>query len=353
MKKFLYVLLILILCLASCTTAKVTKEPEVIYDETQVVTTEVEVDSETLKDETNSSTDVIVDSSEEEVFAEDASVEVVSDEEVSVEELSAEEVSADGITSEELPLEESASEELTSEELTSEELTSEDLAPEEIFSEELTSEEFASEEIASEELTSEELASEESLQEEAPVEEISTEETPVEELASEELPAQNVEEVSEPVTEAEVSLDSSVTTNGSANLPAEVVVNPVPAKFVDKVVYYAKYYGNIVLAYVKANILFSLGLLTMAIGIIMLFVDLIKFIVKSIKSNKDEEEMEIEEPEINKADIYHPLTTAKTYEAPKTSTVFNDADSAESDEESRKFQSEDDFLKSLLADEDL
>ncbi len=318
MKKFLYVLLILILCLASCTTAKVTKEPEVIYDETQVVTTEVEVDSETLKDETNSSTDVIVDSSEEEVFAEDASVEVVSDEEVP----------ADGITSEEI--------------------TSEELASEESASEELTSEDFASEEIFSEELTSEE-----SLQEEAPVEEISTEGTPVEELASEDLPAQNVEEVSEPVAETEVSLDSSVTTNGSANLPAEVVVNPVPAKFVDKVVYYAKYYGNIVLAYVKANVLFSLGLLTMAIGIIMLFVDLIKFIVKSIKSNKDEEEMEIEEPEINKADIYHPLTTAKTYEAPKTSTVFNDADSAESDEESRKFQSEDDFLKSLLADEDL
>ncbi len=318
MKKFLYVLLILILCLASCTTAKVTKEPEVIYDETQVVTTEVEVDSETLKDETNSSTDVIVDSSEEEVFAEDASVEVVSDEEIP----------ADGITSEEI--------------------TSEELASEESASEELTSEDFASEEIASEEI-----ASEESLQEEAPVEEISTEGTPVEELASEDLPAQNVEEVSEPVAETEVSLDSSVTTNGSANLPAEVVVNPVPAKFVDKVVYYAKYYGNIVLAYVKANVLFSLGLLTMAIGIIMLFVDLIKFIVKSIKSNKDEEEMEIEEPEINKADIYHPLTTAKTYEAPKTSTVFNDADSAESDEESRKFQSEDDFLKSLLSDEDL
>ncbi len=343
MKKFLYVLLILILCLASCTTAKVTKEPEVIYDETQVVTTEVEVDSETLKDETNSSTDVIVDSSEEEVLVEDASVEVVSDEEVP----------ADGITSEELPLEESASEVITSEgfaseEIASENLTSEEFASEEIFSEELTSEEFASEELASEEI-----ASEESLQEEAPVEEISTEETPVEELASEDLPAQNVEEVSEPVTEAEVSLDSSVTTNGSANLPAEVVVNPVPAKFVDKVVYYAKYYGNIVLAYVKANVLFSLGLLTMAIGIIMLFVDLIKFIVKSIKSNKDEEEMEIEEPEINKANIYHPLTNAKTYEAPKTSTVFNDADSAESDEESRKFQSEDDFLKSLLADEDL
>ncbi len=333
MKKFLYVLLILILCLASCTTAKVTKEPEVIYDETQVVTTEVEVDSETLKDETNSSSDVIVDSSEEEVFAEDASVEVVSDEEVP----------ADGITSEELPLEEIASEELTSE----------DFASEEIASENLTSEEFSSEEIFSEELTSEEFASEESLQEEAPVEEISTEGTSVEELASEDLPAQDVEGVSEPVTEAEVSLDSSVTTNGSANLPVEVVVNPVPAKFVDKVVYYAKYYGNIVLAYVKANVLFSLGLLTMAIGIIMLFVDLIKFIVKSIKSNKDEEEMEIEEPEINKADIYHPLTTAKTYEAPKTSTVFNDADSTESDEESRKFQSEDDFLKSLLADEDL
>ncbi len=343
MKKFLYVLLILILCLASCTTAKVTKESEVIYDETQVVTTEVEVDSETLKDETNSSTDVIVDSSEEEVLVEEIPSEEVFAEDASVEVVSDEEVSADGITSEELPLEESASEELTSE----------DLAPEEIFSEELTSEELASEEIASEEIASEEIASEESLQEEAPVEEISTEGTPVEELASEDLPAEDVEGVSEPVTEAEVSLDSSVTTNGSANLPAEVVVNPVPAKFVDKVVYYAKYYGNIVLAYVKANVLFSLGLLTMAIGIIMLFVDLIKFIVKSIKSNKDEEEMEIEEPEINKADIYHPLTTAKTYEAPKTSTVFNDADSAESDEESRKFQSEDDFLKSLLSDEDL
>ncbi len=348
MKKFLYVLLILILCLASCTTAKVTKEPEVIYDETQVVTTEVEVDSETLKDETNSSTDVIVDSSEEEVFAEDASVEVVSDEEIPADGITSEE-----ITSEELASEESASEELTSEDFASEEIFSEELTSEELASEEIFSEELTSEELTSEELTSEELASEESLQEEAPVEEISTEETPVEELASEDLPAQNVEEVSEPVTEAEVSLDSSVTTNGSANLPAEVVVNPVPAKFVDKVVYYAKYYGDIVLAYVKANILFSLGLLTMAIGIIMLFVDLIKFIVKSIKSNKDEEEMEIEEPEINKADIYHPLTTAKTYEAPKTSTVFNDVDSAESDEESRKFQSEDDFLKSLLADEDL
>ncbi len=154
-------------------------------------------------------------------------------------------------------------------------------------------------------------------------------------------------EVYEQESNKEVTLTNEVST--ASQTPA-VEAEPVPTAFFDKVVYYAKLYGNKVLEFVKNNILISLGFLTIAIGIIMLIVDLIKFIVKSVKANNydDFADYEIEEPEIDREDLYHPVKSAK--KATKDSKASKDESHEASDD--MKFQSEDEFLRSLLNDED-
>jgi hypothetical protein len=355
LKKFFVGLLIFILlCAVSCTTTKSSLGTQVVYDETQVVTNDVEVVGETL-------TDLV----EDEVQAEEAAeatetVDVAesSDATETVESVDTVEATEAGelVESVESPVEETASAK-----------DSEDVGyvAEEVTSAETT--EIAEVSEASEvELGSEVVSSEEPSSEVTEVVESASEaevEQPVESSEAEtvitETPA--VEEANEVESSKEVVLTNEAS-------------EPVPTAFFDKVVYYAKLYGNIALEFAKANILFSLGLLTMAIGIIMLIVDLIKYIVKSIKSNKYEEEMEIEEPDIDRNDLYHPLSSAKKQASDFDSDEVVYAEPAEPEDTSskvetspstsvkyskkdydddKKFQTDDDFLRSLLNDEDL
>jgi hypothetical protein len=366
LKKFFVGLLIFILlCAVSCTTTKSSLGTQVVYDETQVVTNDVEVVGETL-------TDLV----EDEVQAEEAAeatetVDVAesSDATETVESVDTVEATEAGelVESVESPVEETASAK-----------DSEDVG-------------YVAEEVTSAETT--EIAEVSEVSEVAEMAESEASEVELgAEVVSSEEPSSEVTEVVESASEAEVEqpVESSEAETVITETPAveeanevesskEVVLTneasePVPTAFFDKVVYYAKLYGNIALEFAKANILFSLGLLTMAIGIIMLIVDLIKYIVKSIKSNKYEEEMEIEEPDIDRNDLYHPLsstkkqasdfdsdevvyaepaepedTSSKVETSPSTSVKYSKKDY----DDDKKFQTDDDFLRSLLNDEDL
>ena len=359
MKKFFVGLLIFILlCAVSCTTTKSSLGTQVVYDETQVVTNDVEVIGETL-------TDLDVGSSQIEDTAEAGeSVDVAESSEATETVGPVDTVEATEVESVESPVDETASVvasvdvgsvavEVASGEVSEIAEVSEvaEMAETEATEVELSSEVVSSEEPSSE--VTEAVDSAADTEVEQPVESSESEtvatETPV------------VEEANEVESSKEVVLTNEAS-------------EPVPTAFFDKVVYYAKLYGNIALEFAKANILFSLGLLTMAIGIIMLIVDLIKYIVKSIKSNKYEEEMEIEEPDIDRNDLYHPLSSAKkqasdfdsdevVYAEPAepedtsskvaTSTSTSVKYSKKDSDDDKKFQTDDDFLRSLLNDEDL
>ena len=152
-------------------------------------------------------------------------------------------------------------------------------------------------------------------------------------------------DVEEEETNKEVVLTNDVPepfkepTNEFPSAPNKVE-EQVPEGFVDK----AKFYGSKVLDFAKNNILLSLGFLSIFIGVLMLLIDLIKYIVKSIKFNRyDEEDFEFEEDfDLSDSDDSDSLKSKKRTKEVKSS---NNTDA--------KFQDEDDFLKSLLDDEDL
>ena len=115
----------------------------------------------------------------------------------------------------------------------------------------------------------------------------------------------------------------SSTMSSNINLAKEV-----PTGFVDKVIYF-----------VKNNILISIGLLSIAIGVIWLFIDLIKFIVKSIKSNYSDDDEDFE--------------SSEEVKEIRDQKIENSNSNSNEDNEKHKFQDEDEFLRSLLNTEDL
>ena len=345
MKKFFIVLLCVILCVVvSCKTPKTTAVSPVEYEETEAHVTESlePVDSANAFDGTDFTPEPIVESQDSNASeaASEATSEVSSDE------------ALDGASSEEV-LGADASAEATSMESTTEMSESS-----ESFGDK-TADVVSTEDVSAETQTEAEQTSDEALVAEASSEGAAVEATDdtveqvgegVDAESSEALSAPGAsDEVKQEGTTETVSDSTAMTTSddkepmasvevsvavSSANKPVE----EVPSNFTGKVVFY----GNKAWDFVKNNVLFSIGLLSMLIGVIWLIVDLIKYIVKSIKANKYEDDNqyyeahEVEEPKLNKSHVE------------KKNVQYVD------DNEDHEFQDEDEFLRSLLnTNEDL
>ena len=321
MKKFSVLLLIFILlCAVSCGTTKSNLGSEVVYEETAVVDSSDAFDDISSEVFPESSTDI--DANTIEAQANEALVDASAD--VSTET----EVVTDFEDAESVEAVEKGEPEVSGAEVEGTEV-------DEVATEALGDITFATE-------TSESINDSEIFAEFAPATEATEPDVTI--------------DVNEPIVievyEQEANKEASLTNAPSSfPQPPKAVEETVPTDFFDKVVYYAKLYGNKALDFAKNNILLSLGFLTIAIGLIMLLVDLIKYIAKSIRANhySDDDDyyddFEIEEPEITKEDLYHPVKSAK--KAAKAAKA-----EAEEASDDKKFQSEDDFLRSLLNDED-
>lgn len=349
MKKFFIVLLCVILCVVvSCKTPKTTAVSPVEYEETEAHVTESlePVDSANAFDGTDFTPEPIVESQDSNASeaASEATSEVSSDE------------ALDGASSEEV-LGADASAEATSMESTMESTT--EMSESSGASGDETAEVVTTEDASAETQTEAEPTSDEALVVEASSEGAAVEATDdtveqvgegVDAESSEALSAPGAsDEVKQEGTTETVSDSTAMTTSddkepmasvevsvavSSANKPVE----EVPSNFTGKVVFY----GNKAWDFVKNNVLFSIGLLSMLIGVIWLIVDLIKYIVKSIKANKYEDDNqyyeahEVEEPKLNKSHVE------------KKNVQYVD------DNEDHEFQDEDEFLRSLLnTNEDL
>ena len=326
MKKFSVLLLIFILlCAVSCGTTKSNLGSEVVYEETAVVDSSDAFDDISSEVFPESSTDI--DANTIEAQANEALVDASAD--VSTET----DVVTDFEDAESVEAVEKGEPEVSGAEVEGTEVEGTEV--DEVATEALGDITFATE-------TSESINDSEIFAEFAPATEATEPDVTI--------------DVNEPIVievyEQEANKEASLT-NAPSSLPQppKAVEETVPTDFLDKVVYYAKLYGNKALDFAKNNILLSLGFLTIAIGLIMLLVDLIKYIAKSIRANhySDDDDyyddFEIEEPEITKEDLYHPVKSAK--KAAKAAKA-----EAEEASDDKKFQSEDDFLRSLLNDED-
>lgn len=138
---------------------------------------------------------------------------------------------------------------------------------------------------------------------------------------------ENVPAVEVQNSEAATQVPSSTPVVSSTMSSHTNLAEEVPNGFVDEVIYF-----------VKNNILISIGLLSIAIGVIWLLVDLIKFIVKSIKSNCSHDDEDFENVEEVKEIREKNIENSNSNE----------------DNEKHEFQDEDEFLRSLLnTEEDL
>lgn len=340
MKKFFIVLLCVILCVVvSCKTPKTTAVSPVEYEETEAHVTESlePVDSANAFDGIDFTPEPIAESQDSNDS--EAASEVSADE--ALDEASSEEVASDDASAEATSSMKSTTEMSESSEASGDE-TAEVVSTEDVSAETQTEAEQTSDETLVAETSSECPAVEAT---DDTVEQVSED---VDAESSEALGSAgaNDEVIQENSTET-VSDSSAMTTSddkepmASVEVPVAVSsankpVEEVPSNFTGKVVYY----GNKTWDFVKNNILFSIGLLSMLIGVIWLIVDLIKYIVKSIKSNKYEDDYyethEVEEPKLNKS------------HAEKKNVQYVD------DNENHEFQDEDEFLRSLLnTNEDL
>lgn len=347
MKKFFIVLLCVILCVVvSCKTPKTTAVSPVEYEETEAHVTESlePVDSANAFDGTDFTPEPIVesqDSNDSEAAASEAASEVPTDEALggaSSEEVVIDDASAEATSSMESTTEMSESSESSGDE-TAEVVTTEDVSAETQTKAEQTSDEALVAEASSESSTVE--ATDDTVEQVSEDDDAESSET----LGS----ADTSDEVKQEGTTETVSDSSAMTTSDDKEPTASVEVpvavssanKPVeefPSNFTGKVVYY----GNKAWDFAKNNVLFSIGLLSMLIGVIWLIVDLIKYIVKSIRANKYEDDNqyyeahEVEEPKLNNS------------HAEKKNVQYVD------DNEDHEFQDEDEFLRSLLnTNEDL
>ncbi len=347
MKKFFIVLLCVILCVVvSCKTPKTTAVSPVEYEETEAHVTESlePVDSANAFDGTDFTPEPIAesqDSNSSEAATSEAASEVSTDEALG------------GASSEEVVIDDASAESTSSMESTTEMSESSGVSGDE------TAEVVTTEDVSVETQTEAEQTSDEALVAEASSEGSTVEATDdIVEQVGEDVYAESSEtlgsagasdEVKQDGTTETVSDSTAMTTSdnkepmASVEVPVAVSsankpVEEVPSNFTGKVVYY----GNKVWDFVKNNILFSVGLFSMLIGVIWLIVDLIKYIVKSIRANKYEDDNqyyeahEVEEPKLNNS------------HAEKKNVQYDD------DNEDHEFQDEDEFLRSLLnTNEDL
>lgn len=350
MKKFFIVLLCVILCVVvSCKTPKTTAVSPVEYEETEAHVTESlePVDSANAFDGTDFTPEPIAesqDSNDSEAAASEAASEVSTDEALggaSSEEVLGADASAETTSSMESTTEMSESSESSesSGDETAEVVTTEDVSAETQTKAEQTSDEALVAEASSESSTVE--ATDDTVEQVSEDDDAESSETLGSAGASDEV---KQEGTTEPVSDS-TAMTTSDNKEPTASVEVPVAVSSankpveeVPSNFTGKVVYY----GNKAWDFAKNNVLFSIGLLSMLIGVIWLIVDLIKYIVKSIKANKYEDDNqyyeahEVEEPKFNKSHVE------------KTNVQYVD------DNEDHEFQDEDEFLRSLLnTNEDL
>ena len=392
MKKLSVVLLIILLCAVSCGTTKVNLGTQVVYEDAEAVVTEAlePVDSADAFEGSDVSLQALVESSEvedvesvasevdsEDVVASDSgevlelsdsgeavetvedaevvelaeavefaeSVEPVAEGAISGDEVVSEEVSGDVVSGEEGSYVEEVVEAVDEEVLSAPEATTENVAS----TTETTTEEF---EVSGEEASADVNVDVNSTLSSEPTEEVSSEVSEDVNASTETLDV--TPEASEEVSIEESAESPVVSTSNNEVMSKEVVLTnseaKVPTAFLDKVVYYVKLYGSKALEFAKSNTLMAIGYLLIAIGVIWLIVDLIKFIVKSVRTNNQvyEEFVEIEEPEISRSEVYPQAKKEAKAAQSENSKVRIDEDG------NLEFKDEDEFLRSLLgSDKDL
>ena len=382
MKKLsVFLLIFILLCAVSCGTTKVNLGTQVVYEDAEAVVTEAlePVDSADAFEGSDVSLQALVESSEvedvesvasevdsEDVVASDSgeilelsdsgeAIETVEDAEVvelaeAVEFAESVEPVAEGaISGDEVVSEEASGDEVSGEEGSYVEEVVEAVDEEVLSAPEATTEEF---EVSGEEASADVNVDVNSTLSSEPTEEVSSE-------VSEDVNASTETLDVTPEASVEVSIEESaespvVSTSNNEVMSKEVVLTnskaEVPTAFLDKVVYYAKLYCSKALEFAKSNTLMAIGYLLIAIGVIWLIVDLIKFIVKSVRANNQvyEEFVEIEEPEISRSEVYPQAKKEAKAAQSENSKVRIDEDG------NLEFKDEDEFLRSLLgSDKDL
>jgi hypothetical protein len=372
MKKLsVFLLIFILLCAVSCGTTKVNLGTTVEYEETEAVVTEAlePVDSADAFEGSDISLQALVESSEPENF-ESATSEVGGEEFVSEsagsEEVVSGELSESGETvdaTEAVDLAEvvestevsDAIESATEGAISGDEIVSEEVSGDVLPGDEGSGEEGSYVEEVSEAVGEEVISAPEATTEEL---EVSGSDTSfdVNVDVNSTLSSESTEEVSSVVNEdvnASTEILDVSAPNNETKAKEVVLTNSkaeVPTAFLDKVVYYAKLYGSKALEFAKNNTLMAIGYLLIAIGVIWLFVDLIKFIVKSVRANNQvyDEFVEIEEPEISRSEVYPQAKKEAKAAQSENSKVRIDEDG------NLEFKDEDEFLRSLLgSDKDL
>ena len=382
MKKLsVFLLIFILLCAVSCGTTKVNLGTQVVYEDAEAVVTEAlePVDSADAFEGSDVSLQALVESSEvedvesvasevdsEDVVASDSgevlelsdsgeAVETVEDAEVvelaeAVEFAESVEPVAEGaISGDEVVSEEVSGDVVSGEEGSYVEEVVEAVDEEVLSAPEATTEEF---EVSGSDTSADVNVDVNSTLSSEPTEEVSSEVSEDVNASTETLDV--TPEASEEVS-IEESAESPVVSTPNNEIKAKEVVltnskAEVPTAFLDKVVYYVKLYGSKALEFAKSNTLMAIGYLLIAIGVIWLIVDLIKFIVKSVRANNQvyEEFVEIEEPEISRSEVYPQAKKEAKAAQSENSKVRIDEDG------NLEFKDEDEFLRSLLgSDKDL
>ena len=375
MKKLSVVLLIILLCAVSCGTTKVNLGTQVVYEDAEAVVTEAlePVDSADAFEGSDVSLQALVESSEvedvesvasevdsEDVVASDSgevlelsdsgeAIETVEDAEAVEFAESVEPVAEGAISGDEVVSEEVSGDVVSGEEGSYVEEVVEAVDEEVLSAPEATTEEF---EVSGEEASADVNVDVNSTLSSEPTEEVSSEVSEDVNASTETLDV--TLEASEEVSIEESAESPVVSTSNNEVMSKEVVLinskAEVPTAFLDKVVYYAKLYCSKALEFAKNNTLMAIGYLLIAIGVIWLIVDLIKFIVKSVRTNNQvyEEFVEIEEPEISRSEVYPQAKKEAKAAQSENSKVRIDEDG------NLEFKDEDEFLRSLLgSDKDL